>query len=294
MLTGTVFELSARLAVMARNTAQTISTLSGLVPGLYTAVSEQAARSPAVKRGAKGREDVTEEMLVEGVAEMTLGETEQTARHRRAHSASLLLLYHLCHTGSFEMYWSTLQSLTALRHRRLSRPYDSTAIAGSSERDRAVVSPAAEEPFISLDQVRIATRCARYLSPHTFDPISFFHLALTSPVSAPRSASSSIAGPGEPLMGSVSPHERAIMQWAVPTVRDRAWAVMRKAYLEVRLPWAGQWVGIPQMPKILKAEDDGWGEGTPEARQREEELRVYIERQGLKVDSVSGRIKLRL
>lgn len=48
------------------------------------------------------------------------------------------------------------------------------------------------------------------------------------------------------LMGDTaqgSPYERAILRWAEKDVKDRAWAVLSKAYLQCSLTWAGQWLG---------------------------------------------------
>jgi hypothetical protein len=42
----------------------------------------------------------------------------------------------------------------------------------------------------------------------------------------------------------VSPYERAILSWAADRVRERAWEVMRRAYIEIGMEWAGGSLGL--------------------------------------------------
>jgi hypothetical protein len=50
---------------------------------------------------------------------------------------------------------------------------------------------------------------------------------------------------------SVSSYERIVLGWAQDRVRDRAWEVMKKVYVSMKLDWATQWVG---------EEGEGWVE----------------------------------
>lgn len=288
--------MSARLAIMARNTAQTTSALSGLVPGVYLAVAggETVNKSSSGISGSsrtKGPSDNLSTALESmSLRDPTQSEQSETApatttyEDRKAEFASLLLLYHLCHTASFELYWSTLQALTAPRRRPL-RQRHRVPTQTSSHVSALDVE---QVPFISPDRLRIPRLCARYLSPHSFDPISFFRLALI-----PSGAESGCATPAV-CASAATPHQSAIMQWAVPTARDRAWAVMRKAYLEVRVQWAGEWLGIRQSDASSGSnEEDGWGEEDSEEREQREHLEAYVKRQGRAIEAGTGRIQLR-
>lgn len=286
---------------MARNTAQTISALSGLVPGLYLGYAGTTSvhpETPAVPEGEVKSTDSVDNLASRvgaiSIAQHTGNRSNEeqgiSVQDRKAEFASLLLLYHLCHTASFELYWSTLQELTAPRRRQLRHQgFPGPPSYAPAPRDTA--QPQQQTPFISAAELQTARQCARYLSPRTFDPVAFFRLALDG--SAPGRSHGDNGG-GR-VQVRISPHERATMQWAVPKVRDKAWAVMRKAYLEVRLPWAGEWLGMPQPTRLQAIERDGdsaWGEEDPRDRQRREELEGYVKGQGVGVESVSGRIKL--
>ena len=292
---------------MARNTAQTISALSGLVPGLYLAYANTTSapsKTPAFTEGEIKSTDPVDNLASRvgaiSIAQHTGNRSNEeqgiSLQDRKAEFASLLLLYHLCHSASFELYWSTLQEHTAPRRRQLRHQGSpgSPPPHAPAPRDIALPTQQQQTPFISAAELQTARQCARYLSPHTFDPVAFFRLALD--VSTPVYPPGPGGGASRDTRTMISPHERAVMQWAVPRVRDRAWAVMRKAYLEVRLPWAGEWLGMPQPTQLQAIERDGdsaWGEEDPRDKQRREELEGYVKGQGVGVESVSGRIKLR-
>jgi hypothetical protein len=69
---------------------------------------------------------------------------------------------------------------------------------------------------------------------------------------------------------------------------------MRKAYLEVRVQWAGEWLGIRQsVASSGSNEEDGWGEEDSEEREQREHLEAYVKRQGRAIEAGTGRIQLR-
>jgi hypothetical protein len=218
-----VFESSACLSLLARNHAQLLSSLSGLVPGLYQAYDElQPERYPSSK--GKSKDDDPQrgtdvDTLVDGVSGLRLGD-------RRAHFASMLLLYHLAHTGSTATFHSVLQDLTAPTTQRLQRPFDdvinippSAPVSSGS----SVSSGSPPRAFLRREDLWYPIRAAQALAQETFSPIRFFRLVRDQ---------------------RASPYERAMLSWATDRVRERAWVVMRRAYIEVGMEWAGGSLGL--------------------------------------------------
>jgi hypothetical protein len=37
-----------------------------------------------------------------------------------------------------------------------------------------------------------------------------------------------------------------MISWSTDKVRERAWEVLKKAYLEVGMEWAGEWLGLEE------------------------------------------------
>lgn len=42
---------------------------------------------------------------------------------------------------------------------------------------------------------------------------------------------------------SVTTYERIVLGWAQDRVQDRAWEIMKKAYMSMKLDWACRWTG---------------------------------------------------
>jgi hypothetical protein len=145
-----VFESSARLSVLTSNSAQLLSSLSGLVPGLYTAVDKGKSKAPP-----RALEDRIQTLELED------------RKDCRIEMVSLLLLFHLCHTDSHSAYFSTLVELTQPTTRILRTPFR----AAPPQR-----APSTPEPFAQVAQVDLAIRTARYLAEETFNPLAYFVL----------------------------------------------------------------------------------------------------------------------
>jgi len=135
---------------LARNTAQLISAVSGLVPGLYLALDDKG-RCRANGESING--------LSDSIGRLSVND-------RRREFASILLLFQLAHVGSRQAYQSTLVELTRptavrLRQNRLEK--------------EEFVSPA-RRAFMDIGELVYATRAARVLAEETFDPVSYFRL----------------------------------------------------------------------------------------------------------------------
>ena len=127
---------------------------------------------------------------------------------RRAEFASLLLLYHLAHSHSSTAFHSTLVELTAPSRRPLRALFSSDPATTPTTK-----------PFLPLVALKYAIRAARVLAPETLDPLGYLSL-LDDP--------------------SVKTYERTLLSWAKETMREKAWLVMQKAYLELGIAWAGR------------------------------------------------------
>lgn len=215
--TLSVFESSACLSLLARNHAQLLSSLSGLVPGLYQAYDEL---HPVLHPSSKGkwkdddpRRGIDVDTLVVGVSGLRLGD-------RRVQFASMLLLYHLAHTGSTATFHSVLQDLTAPTSQRLRTPFDDVINVPPSAPMSSVTSPQA---FLRREDLWYPIRAAEALAQETFSPIRFFRLLRDE---------------------RASPYERAMLSRAKDRVRERAWEVMRRAYIEIGMDWAAGSLGL--------------------------------------------------
>lgn len=205
---------------MARNTGQLLSSLSGLVPGLYQAVDKGKARA------------------LDSVDNITTQLDQLQLIDHRAEFASLLLLFHLVQSGR-RAFYDTYIELTSPTSTRLKQPFlDSPSSVAFSR-----------EAFIPPDQVQFARKGMMALSKERFDPMLYYRLL------------------SDPRLGS--PYERAILRWAEKDVRDRAWGVLSKAYLQCSLSWVGEWVG----------------------EKREESIRTLISARGARVEGDT--VKLR-
>ncbi|ORX35285.1 hypothetical protein BD324DRAFT_652422 [Kockovaella imperatae] len=216
-----VFETSARISILARDGPQLISSLSGLIPGLYTTLDETKG---------KRRADDQPSTLENRLAGLKIGQRTSAATNAgssdiisdsRVQFASVLLLYHLAHSNSYRTYHSTLISLTHPTQHRLRRPFHDLEPEVDAIRSRTSGN-SPTRPFVSMKHLHFAASAARVLSEDSFDPVRYFALLSDS---------------------ETSPYERAVLSWAEERVRDKAWTVMRRAYLECRVDWVGRWVG---------------------------------------------------
>ena len=192
-----VFESSVRYSILARNTGQLLSSLSGLVPGLYEAYDK-----------ISGGEDGPG--ISDGLAKLSLDD-------KRAEFASILLLHHLVQTASTSAYQTTLLDLTAPQCTRLRVPF------APVDANKNVLRQEADE-FIQRSRLSFAIQAAACLSVEQFDPLRYYAL-LRDP--------------------TASTYERAVLSWTKDRVQLRAWDVLKKAYLEVRLEWASRWLDVP-------------------------------------------------
>lgn len=143
----------------------------------------------------------------------------QTEDHR-TQFASILLLLQLVQSGpSTSNFHSTLLQLTSPPPTRLYSKF--TSDPPTTRRDR---------PLLPLSSLSYAIQVSRALSVERFNPIRYFQLLNDK---------------------SVSSYERIVLGWARDRVRDRAWEVMKKAYMSMKLDWATQWTG---------EEGEGWVE----------------------------------
>lgn len=197
-----VFETSCRIAILARNPPQLLSSLSGLIPGLYQAIQSGGQRDPT-----------THSDLADDLDRLKI-------QDNRIEFTSILLLYHLAHSRSRQIYHSTLINLTAPINHTLRSPFI----------DAASVPTPRTQPFIPLSSLTFAIKANKALAEETFDPFRYFSLITDTTNS--------------------SPYERAVLSWAEQDVRERAWKVLSRAYLDVRLDWAGKWIGEDDRGKI--------------------------------------------
>lgn len=188
-----------------------MSALSGLVPGLYIAVDD-------IKGKRKASIRITDD-LASSVQELNMSDI--TAR--RAEFASILLLYHLSHSANTVNFHTALLEMTDPPVQRLhpkSKFGDSNAVKYSTR------------PLVRRDQLTYALRAYTALSAEQFDPLTYFRL-LRDPDS------------------SVSAYERIVLSWAEERVRERAWEVMRRAYISTEITWTERFCG-------LQVDDRGW------------------------------------
>lgn len=184
-----------------------MSSLSGLVPGLYQAVDD---------RKGKGKSRDSDNATTMGAISL------HEAMDNRTQFASILLLLQLVQSESTGAgagaFHATLIQLTSPTSQRLypklqvSSSFSSTSIS-PDQRTRALI------PRSSLN---FAIRASRALSTERFDPLTYFSLLQDE---------------------RVSTYERIVLSWSEGRVRDRAWEVMKRAYVSTGIGWAGKFVG---------------------------------------------------
>jgi hypothetical protein len=177
-----------------------MSSLSGLVPGLYHAVDDVKAESKG-----KGRATAVDDLV-------STMETLSAGCDNRVQFASILLLLQLVQTETASNFHSTLLQLTSPPSTSL-HPKLSDPPSRITRRTR---------PLVPASSLSYAISASRALSLEQFDPTRYFRLL---------------------DQASVSPYERIVLSWAEERVRDRAWEVMKKAYMSMGLEWASRWIG---------------------------------------------------
>lgn len=196
-----VFETSARIAILAQNHAQLLSSLSGLVPGLYNAVDPKGKGPTSAQTHTEGAIDT----LANGLASVTLNKAASNT-DSRAEFVSILLLYHLVQSQSPETFHSTLVDLTTPPRRAFGGDQTSTGV------------------FLPRDKLCFAMAASRALRAESFDPLLYFSLL-------------------KPDSSRSSPYQRAVLSWAKDRVREKAWSVLSKAYIDCETTWAARWIG---------------------------------------------------
>ena len=130
----------------------------------------------------------------------------------RVQFASILLLLQLVQSEpSTSNFHSTLLHLTSPPPTRLYSKF--TPDPPTTRQDH---------PLLSLSSLSYAVQASRALSVERFNPMRYFQLLNDD---------------------SASTYERIVLGWAEDRVRERAWEVMKKAYMSMKLDWATQWVG---------------------------------------------------
>lgn len=200
-----MFESSVRLAILAKHHAQLISSLSGLVPGLYQAVDNGKGKGKATSL----------DHLTDG-----LGDLHISAQAGRIELASIRLLYQLVESDSEASFHNTLLEIT-------SPP--STRLYPKSSTGQVIYCL---DPLLRQDQLEYALKASRALSTASFNPLAYFALLEDSRASG---------------------YERIVLSWAEEKVRDRAWEVMRKAYISTDLRWAGRICGLEDGEEWVKS-----------------------------------------
>ncbi|WWC60429.1 uncharacterized protein I303_103001 [Kwoniella dejecticola CBS 10117] len=205
-----VFETSAQFAILANNRPQLISSLSGLVPGLYNALDDRKGKATAKAKAS-------DSTVIEDLNKLSINDQQD----RRKEVTSLFLLYQLVILGEKE-FWSSYFELTSpCRRKTLRQPFDGTHTFLSHDRNES--QGGIDEPFIDSRDVQLAVSIARSISPHSFDPIRCFR-----------------------LLERATTYERAILAWGEYKIRERAWELLKKAYMSTGIGWAGRMLGVQE------------------------------------------------
>lgn len=200
------------------------------MPGLYRAVdrSHKGKGKAAVPHDDRG---VTTALAALSIATDPSGDAA-AARDHRAEFARLLLLFHLVQNGPTAFHQAYLE-LTASSSITLRTPF--ADISESSAQGVNTKAPP-EPPFLAPEHLELPLRVCWILSPERFSPVTFFELLRDKHLTA---------------------YERAILAWATPSIRQRAWDVMKKSYMEVSVEWAGRWLGLGDTQVLSWASSQG-------------------------------------
>ncbi|WRT65807.1 uncharacterized protein IL334_002756 [Kwoniella shivajii] len=218
-----VFESSAQFSILANNKPQLISSLSGLVPGLYQALdSHRDGKGKSNIRIATKDEDVAADRV------RNMNNEGRSSEDRRKEFARLFLLYQLINLGE-KAFWSSYLALTHPRKKNLRRPLDETGLENGSthpcQNGTSATSSGppsmSPKPFINPCDLSLVISIARSVSPHALDSVKYFS-----------------------LRKGATTYEKAILSWEEDKIRERAWDILRKAYITTRHEWAGSFLGI--------------------------------------------------
>lgn len=175
---------------------------------------------PGLYHAVDGRKGKSKATPVDDLVGNMVDLSVQNRENNRAQFASILLILQLVQSEpSTSNFHSTLLQLTSPTPTRL---YAKFASDPPTTRQ--------DQPLISLSSLSYAVQASRALSIERFNPMRYFQLLNDD---------------------SVSSYERIVLGWAEDRVRDRAWEVMKKAYMSMKLDWATQWTG---------EEGEGWVE----------------------------------
>ncbi|ODO04976.1 hypothetical protein I350_05587 [Cryptococcus amylolentus CBS 6273] len=201
-----LFESSAKFALLAQNKAQLLSSLSGLVPGLYQAHDNLPTSSSP------------DDTLSNHLNALTL-----TPRDGRTEFTVILLIFHLVTRGhvAFNELYAELTRAPRLK-------------GDGGER----------KGFVGEEELGYVRLAARVMAEENFDSVTFFRL-LSPPASTTTTSPipSSGAPEGARLPESTS-YQRILLSRASPAIRDRAWERLKKAYMSVGVDWAGRVLGL--------------------------------------------------
>nr|XP_019001813.1 uncharacterized protein I203_05520 [Kwoniella mangroviensis CBS 8507]OCF65274.1 hypothetical protein I203_05520 [Kwoniella mangroviensis CBS 8507] len=223
-----VFESSARFSILANNRPQLISSLSGLVPGLYKALNNRYdngkvnPNSESVYHShshSQNGEEVDQQLN-----NLSICEEEKKKKDGRKEFIILFLLYQLVIIGENE-FWSNYHQLTqSSRKKKLNRPFDdiTSNIDDFKNFNQIERNGTTESPFVAPSSIALAVNIARIISPDQFDPIRYFQLFNTQ----------------------TTEYEKVILSWGEDRIRQRAWEVLKKAYMACSIEWAVKFLGL--------------------------------------------------
>ncbi|RXK39650.1 hypothetical protein M231_03004 [Tremella mesenterica] len=201
-----VFESSVRFCILAKNTGQLLSALSGLVPGLYLAVDSTRRKGKSKQQDSSALDN-----LADRISKIDLDSSSR--RDAREEFASLLLLFHLVQDASSSTnFHSTLMELTNHQSRRLRTPFTHSQL-------NSIPPTQPQDPFLLRSALAYSIRAYHAVSVEHFSPLAYYAL-LDNP--------------------SASPYEKMILSWVESGIRERVWEVLKKTYLETSLEWGGR------------------------------------------------------
>lgn len=214
-----------RYAILARDQAQLLSALNGLVPDLYMKVDEK------VKGEDEGSARDSVPHVVRHIRTLSLT-NGNGGKDNREYFSSLLLIYHLVHS-SREVYQRTLEELTLpplplLRPQPLPReppddsPFQPPPQTQPSQREQV--------SFVSTKSQSFARAAADALAAERLDPIAFHRLV-----------SGEYCTLKDPKPEAL---ERLLLSWAAPRVRELAVPIFKKCYMSASIEWASLILGL--------------------------------------------------
>ncbi|EIW66468.1 hypothetical protein TREMEDRAFT_65330 [Tremella mesenterica DSM 1558] len=195
-----LFESSVRFCILAKNTGQLLSALSGLVPGLYLAVDSTRRKGKSKQQDSSALDN-----LADRISKIDLDSSSR--RDAREEFASLLLLFHLVQDASSSTnFHSTLMELTNHQSRRLRTPFTHSQL-------NSIPPTQPQDPFLLRSALAYSIRAYHAVSVEHFSPLAYYAL-LDNP--------------------SASPYEKMILSWVESGIRERVWEVLKKTVIKWR------------------------------------------------------------